>query len=260
MIQAGGGDAAPPAIHGGNWCFDERGQLSQAAKVVNDLVAKPLHGANHAIIALSGQEISCDNHDCADRTIYADSVMDVERLRALMIEKGETQADIARLLGISPDKVSKTLSGKRSLRLQEANVLRAYFGLDEPDEAPLLLPIVGLVSAGAWQEGFPSVRGYMPSPDPKLSRDSFVVIVEGDSMDLVARDGEGIIVDPQDNELVSGRYYVVRNGDGEMTFKQYRESPARLEPCSSNPNHAAILPGRDIFTVVGRAKKRVSDL
>lgn len=186
--------------------------------------------------------------------------MDVELLKILMRDKKETQAGIARLLGITPDKVSKTLHGKRLLRLEEANILRAYFGLDKPEDVPVLLPIVGLVSAGAWREGFENIMGHMPSPDKRLSSDSFVVIIEGDSMDLVAQPGEGIIVDPRDVDLVSGRYYVVRNGEGETTFKQYKDNPARLEPCSTNPAHQTIYPGREQFTVVGRAKKRVSDL
>jgi repressor LexA len=100
----------------------------------------------------------------------------------------------------------------------------------------------------------------MPSPDKALSRDAFVVIIEGDSMDLVAKEGEGIIVDPRDLDLIAGRYYVIRNADGEMTFKRYMDNPARLEPCSSNPSHQPIYPGREEFAVVGRARKRVADL
>lgn len=186
--------------------------------------------------------------------------MDVEQLKILMRENGVKQAGIARLLGISPDKVSKTLSGKRSLKLEEANILSAYFGLGKPNQAPVMLPIVGLVSAGSWREGFENIMGYMPSPDKNLSRESFVVIVEGDSMDLIAQPGEGIVVDPKDCDLVAGRYYVVRNSEGETTFKQYRDNPARLEPCSSNPEHQTIHLGREQFTIVGRARKRVSDL
>src|SRR5687767_1135180 len=118
--------------------------------------------------------------------------MDVEQLKRLMAERGESQAGLARLLGITPDKLSKTMSGKRNLKLDEANVLRRYFGLDDAGaqgERPHLLPIIGLVSAGAWREGFEHVRGHMPAPDPDLSRDSFAVIVEGDSMDRVVGEG-----------------------------------------------------------------------
>jgi repressor LexA len=187
--------------------------------------------------------------------------MDVDQLKALMAAGGETQADLARLLNVSPDKISKTLKGKRQLKLEEANKLAAYYGTARNESEPsTLLPIVGLVSAGAWAEGFEHIRGYMPSPDKSLSRDAFVVIVEGDSMDLIAQPGDGIIVDPHDRELLAGRFYIIRNGDGETTFKRYMENPARLEPCSTNPNHPIIYPGQVEFTVVGRARKRVADL
>jgi repressor LexA len=189
--------------------------------------------------------------------------MDVEQLKKLMRERKETQAGIARLLGITPDKLSKTMSGKRNLKLEEGNVLRRYFGLDSGGtdrKKAHLLPIVGLVSAGAWREGFEHVRGHMPSPDPNLSRNAFVVIVEGDSMDRVVGEGEAVIVDPRQRELLPKRYYVVRNASGETTFKQYLDQPARLEPCSHNPEHRTIYPGQEEFTIVGRVMKAVRDL
>lgn len=210
--------------------------------------------------------MSCQGLPCVNRAriipVDGDNAyMDLETLKRLMIENGETQAGMARFLGITPDKMNKVLKGKRKLTLEEGNKLAGYFGTTgNQSELPLLLPIVGLVSAGAWRVGFEEVRGYMPSPDKALSRDSFVVIVEGDSMDLVAQSGEGIIIDPRDLDLLPGRYYIIRNSEGETTFKRYMENPARLEPCSSNPEHQPIYPGRDEFTVVGRARKRVSDL
>lgn len=260
MIKSRGGNTPLPTIHRRGWSFNELGKLSEPAEIAYDLVAEALHGSEHAIIATLRQGGYCDIRDCVPEPRCVDGLMDIDQLKALMKEHGETQAGLARLLKITPDKLSKTLSGKRSLRLEEANILSAYFGLDKPKEAPVMLPIVGLVSAGAWAEGFENIMGYMPSPDKSLSRDSFVVIVEGDSMDLVAKPGEGIVVDPRECDLVSGRYYVVRNGEGETTFKQYKDNPSRLEPCSTNSEHKTIYPGREQFTVVGRARKRVSDL
>ena len=189
--------------------------------------------------------------------------MDVELLKTLMRERRESQVGLARLIGITPDKLSKTLGGKRNLKLEEANILRRYFGLEDAGAhhgKAHLLPIIGLVSAGAWREGFEHVRGHMPSPDPALSRDSFVVIVEGDSMDRVVGEGEAVVVDPRQRELLPKRYYVVRNASGETTFKQYLDQPARLEPCSHNPEHRTIFPGQEEFTIVGRVMKAVRDL
>jgi SOS-response transcriptional repressor LexA len=189
--------------------------------------------------------------------------VDVDRLKALMKERKESQVGIARLLGITPDKLNKTLKGKRLLKLDEANRLRRYFGIRDElseEERPALLPVVGLVSAGAWKDGFEGVTDWIPAPDRSLSRDSFVVRVEGDSMDQVAQEGEHVIVDPRDLDLIAGKYYVVRNNDGQTTFKQYCDNPARLAPCSSNPRHGTIFIGREGFTLVGRVRKKVSNL
>lgn len=188
--------------------------------------------------------------------------MDVAQLRHLMDEWGEKQADIARLLQISPDKVNKIIHNKRRITAAEADVLRRYFGVKEEEAGikPRRLPIVDLVSAGMWREGFENIMGWMPSPDPTLGKDAFVVIIEGDSMDLIAQPGEAVIIDPAMRELVNGKLYVIRNAEGETTFKQYRENPARLEPCSSNEAHTTIYPGQEGFEVIGRARKKVTDL
>jgi repressor LexA len=261
MIEPRAGDPVPPTVGGGHRGFDQFGQGRDTAEVLYDFVTEPLHLSNVATIATQSQASGSVNRD---RIILPDgdnAYMDVETLRRLMDEQGESQAGIARLLGLSRDKINKVLKGKRQLKLEEANTLAAYFGTDRNEpQLPALLPIVGLVSAGGWREGFTEVSGYMPSPDKSLSRDAFVVIVEGDSMDLVAAHGEGIIVDPRDLDLIAGKYYIVANGEGETTFKRYMENPARLEPCSSNKSHKSIFPGRDIFTIVGRARKKVADL
>ena len=243
------------------WRFDEAGDLRDAPEVFDDLSAKPFHGADVAIIAtLRKRHLSANRDGDFGGPSYC-ALMEIEQIRAFISERGETQSGLARLIGITPDQFSKGMKGKRRFTVRETDILRNYFGVAKEGIAqPLLLPIVGLVSAGAWREGFEQIMGYMPSPDKALSAKSFVVLVEGDSMDKVAASGDGVIVDPTDLDLVSGRYYVIRNGEGETTFKRYREAPARLEPCSTNPIHQVIYPGRDEFTVIGRARKRVADL
>ena len=116
------------------------------------------------------------------------------------------------------------------------------------------------LTAGAWRDGFEGVTDWIPAPDRTLSPDSFVVRVDGDSMDQVAQAGEQVIVDPRDLDLIAGKYYVVRNSEGQTTFKQYCDNPARLAPCSSNPRHQTIFIGREGFTLVGRVRKKVSTL
>jgi len=187
--------------------------------------------------------------------------MDGPEIKRLIKERGDTQSGIARMLGMAPNKLSKSLSGERRFTVEEMDQLRRYFGIaGASGSGPRQIPVVGLISAGAWREGFRDVIERIPNPDSSLSNDAFAVRISGDSMDQIAREGEDVIVEPHDRRLIDGKFYVIRNSDGEMTFKQYRENPARLEPCSSNPEHQTIYPGEDGFEVIGRARKKVSNL
>jgi repressor LexA len=243
------------------WRVDQIGNRLDAPEFGDNLWAKPFHNSGIAILAMDRKRYNSGTSDSAELQAAYYVHMEIQQIKALITQRGETQADLARLIGITPDQFSRSMLGKRKFTVREMDLLRRYFaepGSETP--LPVLFPIVGLVSAGAWREGFEQVMGYMPSPDKALSAKSFVVLIEGDSMDKVAEPGDGVIVDPTDLDLVSGKYYVIRNGEGETTFKQYREGPARLEPCSTNPIHQTIYPGRDGFTVIGRVRKRVADL
>lgn len=252
----------PPAIDGCHRGMKHRCDAGQPAQLLERVIRKPLHKRHTAIFAVELQAKVCDNRARLTREIAIDDLVDGDQLQRLKAEHGDSTVGLATLLGISADKVSKVLKGKRRLTVEEADTLRTYYGLKakEPGDAPRQLPIVGLVAAGTWREGFEEIRGYMPSPDPSLGRDAFVVIIEGESMNKVARNGEAIIVDPRERHLISGKFYVVRNAHGETTFKQYRDNPARLEPVSDDEGHQTIYPGQDGFEVIGRAVKRVQDL
>lgn len=192
--------------------------------------------------------------------------MDEEALRQhvanLVRAKEETQVGLARVVGIDPTAFSKWVHGKRQFSAQEADELRRYFGIkSEPEESrPHMLPHLGRVPAGRWQEALEDVKGYIPSPDPRLSKDAFVLTVEGGSMNKKVQDGNQVIVDPADRELRAGGFYIIRNAHGDTTFKQYCENPARLEPCTTEDGHRSIFPGQEEFSIVGRVRKRIEDL
>lgn len=123
------------------------------------------------------------------------------------------------------------------------------------DQAPQLipvrmLPIVGKIAAGNWREAIAEPLGYLPAPVGGAN--AFALKPEGTSMNLVVGDNALIVVDPDELDLLEGKLYAVMNGDGETTFKRYRNDPPRLEPVSSDPSHAIIPLGREPFTVIGR--------
>lgn len=184
--------------------------------------------------------------------------MERDEILARMAALGLTQSDLARRLGIDQTKLSKSLKGTRRFTVDEMDQLREV--LRDPS-APAVgtIPIIGLVAAGNWREAVRRPIGSMPRLDPSMPPRAFALKVDGDSMDLLVDDGATVVIDPDDKDLFPGRYYVVLNGDGEATFKEFRVDPARLAPCSSNPAHKDIpLDGSARYEIVGRVIWRAS--
>lgn len=182
--------------------------------------------------------------------------MEIEAIRQAMKERGLHQAHLADLLGIDPTAVSKRLTGKRPFKHDEMLKVEAWLGM--PSAPPLtgdpvrFLPIIGQVAAGTWKEAIETPLGRMPAPYDVPSN-TIALRVHGDSMDLEIEDGGIVLVDTDDKALFPGRLFVVLNGDGEATFKQFEADPARLEPRSTNPAHTTIAIGDgQPFTVLGR--------
>lgn len=114
------------------------------------------------------------------------------------------------------------------------------------------IPVLGDVPAGNWREAVKSSRQTMMAPEPEIPPAAYALRVRGDSMDHIVDDGAWIVIDPTDLDLYEPRLYVIRNGEGETTFKRYREAPARLVPVSSNPSHKEIAISSGDFIVLGR--------
>jgi SOS-response transcriptional repressor LexA len=188
--------------------------------------------------------------------------MDNDEIRRRVRARGFGLADVGRALGIDENKVSKSLSGIRRWQAVEMDALRAL--LADPEDiaadAPRSIPIIGSVTAGNWREAIKHPVGRLPLPDPSVPPRAFALKVDGDSMDLHVPDGATIIVDPDDRALFPNRLYVVKNGEGETTFKQFRADPARLVPCSSNPEHKDILIGAEGFEIIARVIWQASRL
>lgn len=210
---------------------------------------------------------------CALRNIAA---MEPNGLKAARKRLKVGQAVIAERLGVSVPQVSRWENGidnvpsARLTAFAEAYEagLGELFGGDLPEEPsdipegaiPVMpIPMLGDVPAGPWQEAVRRSHHYIPAPQPGMPSSAYALKVSGNSMDRVVRDGATIIIDPEDRDLFDRWFYVVRNDEYEVTFKQYRENPARLVPCSTDPSHTTIpITDRD-FEIVGRVIKIILD-
>jgi len=186
------------------------------------------------------------------------------RIRQLRKARGLTLEQLAALVphpqtGAQTDvsTISKLELSKRALTTDWMQRLAGALGVvpaallaGELDFTPVRrVPLVGTIAAGNWREAIEDPLSLVPCESG--GPNTFALIADGDSMDRIVPPGGRIYIDPDDFALRDGKYYAVMK-DGETTFKRFRASPARLEPCSTNPAHQPIDIGREPFTVIGR--------
>jgi repressor LexA len=179
--------------------------------------------------------------------------MDMENVKQRMKERGVTQEDLAKALRIHPTAVSKMLAGKRGVKAKEAALISELLEIKNVGYSPMReLPVIERTAAANWSDAVGDSEETMACPDESIAQNAFIIEVDGDSMAKIAPEGSRVVVDPTDRDLVEGKSYVIVNGDSEPTFATYMSNPARLEPCSTDPDQKAVLPGQDQFVIVGR--------
>lgn len=245
----------PPAMDRGRRCLGQPRHGGSATKSIDDAVRLRLHEPRFALIANNPQPFSCDNRDCDIRKLALHALMTPEDIRAELDRRNMSQRDLAQAVGMNEDHLSKALAGRRQFKLQEMDAIRAELA-PEPereDHLPLRsIPLLGDVPAGSFQPQEQTGGKRLVVTDPEVPPNAYGLRIKGDSMDLIVPDGSTVIVDPDDKKLWPGLRYVVRTADGQTTFKEYQEGPARLVPCSSNPQHHEIELGAEPIVIEGR--------
>lgn len=184
------------------------------------------------------------------------------RIRALRMERGWTLAELAERAQTSPSQIMKLEKATRRLDFDWVTKLAHAFEMSEreligeqaADSAVRLVPLVGDIAAGNWQEAIQNPIEMLAVPVAHAGGPNiFALRPRGTSMNLIVPEGGYVIVDPDFDGLREGLIYAVMNNEGETTLKRFRQDPARLEPCSSDPSHKPIELGQQPFTVIGRA-------
>ncbi|WP_343228304.1 LexA family transcriptional regulator [Sphingomonas yunnanensis] len=181
--------------------------------------------------------------------------MDNDQIKAELIRRNMSQRDLAQAIGMDENHLSKALAGRRQFKVPEMDAIRAELAPEEPVEGQMnvrSIPLLGDVPAGSFQPQEQRGGRRLLVTDPDVPARAYGLTVRGDSMDLIVPDGATVIIDPDDKKLWPGYRYVVRTTDGETTFKEYQEGPARLVPCSSNPAHVEIMLGAEPIAIEGR--------
>lgn len=187
-----------------------------------------------------------------------------ERIKQTRILMGLDQTQFGELAGVSQSTVNRWEKGAqpkpealRKLAEIANRTVDEMIGVQEP---PIVIegydvrwvPLVGLASASSWREAIAMPMGEVSVRADKAGRNAFAVEIKGDSMDKLLPEGGWAIVDPDQVSLYDNRVYLVSNLEHESTLKRYRSNPARLEPCSNNPEHETIVITPSAVHVVGR--------
>lgn len=181
-----------------------------------------------------------------------------------------TQAKLAERVGVKPPSVTQWETDKTKLSGENLLVVARELGVS-PDyivhggdmgQANIIpgpevkgeYPLISWVAAGAWHditEIHPTEATLYPCP-VRCSRQTFVLRVQGVSMEPLFRDGDLIFVDPQ-AEWRHGSYVVARLDDqNEATFKQLIIEAGQKYLKPANPNWPEqIIPINGNCTIVG---------
>lgn len=175
-----------------------------------------------------------------------------EAIRAAAKAQGVTQTQLARVAGMpSQSAISNVFKGLRRLTLAEADTLKRFLNIEDTPSVQWV-PLIGLASAGNWNEAVLMSAGEVSIPLRKAGKRAFAVEIKGDSMDKLLPEGGWAVVDPDQANLYSGRVYLVENDDSDVTIKRYMSDPARLEPVSNNEMHQPIYLSGYPYRVIGR--------
>jgi len=176
----------------------------------------------------------------------------VETIREQARRQKVSQTELARVAGMpSQSAMSNVFKGKRRLTIQEADVLKRFLNIEDTPSVQWV-PLIGLASAGNWNEAVLMSSGEVSIPLRKAGKRAFAVEIVGDSMNKLLPEGGWAVIDPDQSDLYSGRVYLVQNGDDDVTIKRYASDPARLEPVSDNEMHKPISLTGLPYRVIGR--------
>lgn len=172
-----------------------------------------------------------------------------EILKKYREERGQSQSDIAKVLDVSPQMVSKLENEKSLPTAQTLKTLSAHFhvsieallGIDKPVEAtpvPKILPVLGKISAGLPLLAEEQRIGQFPVL-PGVEGD-FLLLVWGDSMEPAILDG-GYVVVKQGATVQSGSIGVVRVDASDALVKRLYFDPNGVILKSDNPAYPPIF-------------------
>jgi SOS-response transcriptional repressor LexA len=184
--------------------------------------------------------------------------MDIfDKLDKILEQPHWTQSRVAEEMKVAQSSVNRwsqrQSEPRGNLRDAIAEIYAGIFGDDQPIPAGVIeVPLVSWVSAGALTKDDVAQEAIGRILVADLPPGDWIALtVTGTSMNRISPPDSTIFVNRRDRQLVSNACYVIDDGEGNATYKRYRNNPMRFEPVSTDPSHEPIFPDNDP-TVVGR--------
>ena len=142
-------------------------------------------------------------------------------LLKMAIDRCGNATELAKITGISNANISRWLKGDRDPRIGEFSPVLEYLGItmqlpgEEYYNFSYIPKVAAVAGAGASLETSDAIIGYYAFRTDFLGsahiseRNSVLMDVRGDSMEPTLKDGDTVLIDQSEKDILDGRIYVV---------------------------------------------------
>ena len=137
------------------------------------------------------------------------------------------------------------------------------FNMEEQKVNTVILPVYGKASAGNGYINLEQVIYYFPIKKGNFSDRSFLVEINGNSMEPTLEDGDYALVDPDNIDYVKNKIYVVTYNDESFIKRMVMDAKSKIVMLKSdNPEYEDILITKDMqvyLKIEGRVIQVISN-
>lgn len=209
----------------------------------------------------------------------------MNRLKMLREEKGLTQSDLAKVIGVkTPQAIGTYESGKRDIATKYLISFAKFFGVStdyilgiDDNRIPeneklnnlLTIPVLGKIPAGKPILATENIIKYLPISAEMFSikneSELFFLEVSGESMNKVVTNGSYVLVKKQETAENGNIIVAIANDDNEATLKRYKvidKQFVMLEPDSSDEKFEPIVINlkNQKFRIIGKVIGSYKDI
>lgn len=175
-------------------------------------------------------------------------------LRKLREQKGVSQAELARSLGVARSTICQYEANRREPDNETLSKLADYFGVstdyilerEESNRPPKSnrgkwIPVYGEIAAGIPIEAIEDIIDYEEIPNEMAATGDYIALrIKGDSMEPRIKEGDVVIIRRQENVENGEIAAVMVNGDN-ATLKQIKREDNGLWLISSNQAYPPVF-------------------